>query len=230
MVKEGSARTMVRTAAVAVFAIVLLLNGWLSYKTIRDFQSFPFEKARSLPGWGIRADMSYEEMRINYGLYHGSNFILYDGFFRPRWSVGKDVKDMTAIVLPGSIDEGDGLASFAEGEGNIDILEWNPEDRTVRVDTPTGGRMLLRTFYYPSWKAYMDGAPIPVGYDPPSGLISISVPEGAYEIDLRFERSVWGKLGAAISALSAVFLLGLLVWGRLRGAKKIVDENNSVSV
>jgi len=66
------------------------------------------------------------------------------------------------------------------------------------------------TFYFPAWRAYLDGQPAEIQITDPFALMAVPVPAGEHELLLRFEDLPhW----TAMNALSAVALLVVLaVW------------------
>jgi uncharacterized membrane protein YfhO len=95
----------------------------------------------------------------------------------------------------------------------------------IRVDAAGSSDLLIRTFYYPRWKAYREGVPLPVSAEPDTGLIQIQVPSGVYKIDLRFEAGVYRIVGIAMAVCSAL-ILSLLSLTRFR-SKAILQEQQS---
>jgi len=66
------------------------------------------------------------------------------------------------------------------------------------------------TFYYPGWRAYLDGQPTEIQITDPFGLMAVPVPAGEHELLLRFENI---PLWTGVNALSAIALLAVLaVW------------------
>ncbi len=79
----------------------------------------------------------------------------------------------------------------------------------VELETTTGapGLLMLGEVYYPAWKAYVDGEPIPL-YRADHLLRAIPVPEGEHTVELRYESRTL-QVGTAISLLAALILLTL---------------------
>ena len=66
----------------------------------------------------------------------------------------------------------------------------------------------FHTFYFPAWKAYLDGQPTQIQLTDPFALIAVPVPTGEHELLLRFENL---PLWTAMNALSVTSLLAVLV-------------------
>jgi hypothetical protein len=73
--------------------------------------------------------------------------------------------------------------------------------------------MLLRLylFYFPGWKAYVNGQETPIEIAKPEGFITLWVPEGQHEVLVRFEDTPPRTAGWAIAGASLAVLL-LAVW------------------
>jgi hypothetical protein len=100
---------------------------------------------------------------------------------------------------------------FKKGFGAIKIIRWEPEKRIINVQTANPGQILVKTFYCPRWKAYINGTLIPIAPDPLTGLIDLEIPPGEYDIHLRFEASIYSIAGRVISTISAGIIFFLLL-------------------
>jgi hypothetical protein len=105
------------------------------------------------------------------------------------------------------------LVFFKKGSGKASVTRWDAEDRAIHVEAAEPSDLLIKTFYYPRWKAYREGVLLPTSADPDTGLIAIQIPSGSYTIDVRFEASVYRIVGIVIAVCSmAILLLLLLIW------------------
>ncbi|MBI4889787.1 MAG: hypothetical protein HY821_04120 [Acidobacteria bacterium] len=88
--------------------------------------------------------------------------------------------------------------------GPVRALHWEPERRTFRVRSDTGGDLELIEQLQPGWEGWVDGRPAPLL--PARGAFQkIRVPAGEHEVEFRF-RSQALRLGAAVTMLSLVGL------------------------
>jgi hypothetical protein len=95
----------------------------------------------------------------------------------------------------------------------------------IRLTTSTGapGLLVLSEVYYPAWKAYVDGQPVPV-HVADQLLRSVPVPAGEHTVELRYES--WTlQTGMAISLVTAATLIVLAVaaaqrWRKSAGGKE----------
>jgi hypothetical protein len=93
----------------------------------------------------------------------------------------------------------------------------------IRLETATGasGLLVLSETYYPAWKAYVDGRPVPL-YVADHVLRAVPVPAGEHTVELRYES--WSlRVGLAVS-LTAYLTLAALTVARARHRWKSTDE------
>jgi hypothetical protein len=105
----------------------------------------------------------------------------------------------------------------------LDTSTW-PEGSTVLEEeyTPTAGRLIvqltkmLRVFfdihYFPGWRAYIDGEEVPIEPTQGQGRISFVVPAGKHVIRLQFEELPRRMAADAISVISLLILLAIVVY------------------
>jgi hypothetical protein len=81
----------------------------------------------------------------------------------------------------------------------------------IKLNTTTGaaGLLVLSEVYYPAWKAYVDGEPVPL-LRADHLLRAVPIPAGEHLVELRYESSAL-KAGAAISLIAYAALVGLVV-------------------
>jgi hypothetical protein len=106
-------------------------------------------------------------------------------------------------------------------EGRVDarVLEWSSHARRIEVESPTGGRLSIRTFVYPGWVATLDGEPLVMEPDPRYGAITVAIPPGSHRLHFDF-RSTWDRsIGGVLGMTTAVGLLVLAGWHWRRSAR-----------
>ncbi len=89
----------------------------------------------------------------------------------------------------------------------------------IRLETATGARglLVLSETYYPAWKAYVDGEPVPI-YAADHVLRAVPVPAGEHSVELRYES--WSlRAGLAVSLAAYLALVALVVSGARRHRK-----------
>ncbi len=119
------------------------------------------------------------------------------------------VTDPIAAQLP---------APPAQGSGNrdaraADFQSITPEHSQVTVNAPADGLLVLsENYYYPGWRATVDGAPIPI-LRADVGLAAVPVRAGAHQIEFVFDP--WSvKIGIGISALMLLFVIAVWLFTR----------------
>ena len=88
--------------------------------------------------------------------------------------------------------------------------DYRPTKATVELDSPVPFRSRYLAFYYPGWRATVDGNPVSIGPTDPDGVISFDVPAGRHTIQVRFGETPLRLFADALSLLSLVAFLVLL--------------------
>ena len=89
--------------------------------------------------------------------------------------------------------------------------DYGPVDATIELETPVPFRARYLAFYYPGWRATVDGDSVPIAPTEPDGLISFDVPAGHHTIRIRFGETPLRLLADALSLLSLLILLALTI-------------------
>lgn len=95
----------------------------------------------------------------------------------------------------------------------VQVLEHGPLHDHFWVSTPKKFILRLYTFYFPGWRAYIDGQPAAIEIAYPEGFITVPVPSGEHEVVVRFEDTPPRLFGWAFSA-GGVVALAIVVVGR----------------
>ncbi|MBN1936426.1 MAG: hypothetical protein JW934_17300 [Anaerolineae bacterium] len=96
-------------------------------------------------------------------------------------------------------------------ERSADVQRWQIEVTSEYAE------ILFYIYNFPGWQARVDGRPTSIWSAPNSGLISLAVPQGAHQIELRFGRTTARWLADALSLIgAAACLLVLRPWAALR--------------
>lgn len=91
------------------------------------------------------------------------------------------------------------------------VTEWEPEHRTFQIGAGTQDILRVRTYFYPHWKAKAEGRSLPTAATT-DGLLSITVPKQATNIELSFERPARVRLFEVFSVVTWVLIFGSLAW------------------
>jgi hypothetical protein len=107
----------------------------------------------------------------------------------------------------------------AEKHAIIAVTDWSPEHRAVLLDTPASGYAVFRLMDYPAWTIHRNGAEITERPRRDDGLLTIPVPQGRSQIDIRWHTTpdIW--IGRAISLLG-ICIFGF-IWRRERRSRPV---------
>jgi hypothetical protein len=119
-------------------------------------------------------------------------------------------------------------AFFRDGRGDVSIAEWTSSSRKLELDSESGGRIGVRSFWFPGWRASIDGEPLEVTGTPPGGTLAFEVPPGRHTVKLRFEATP-ARRAAAWVGLAALLAMPILALGstRLRAKASGYSEASS---
>ncbi|HEY3988298.1 MAG TPA: hypothetical protein VGM02_03300 [Acidobacteriaceae bacterium] len=129
--------------------------------------------------------------------------------------VDQDMPQVRVLTNPGAEEPDSGKVQnpayqpdpAVEEHATITVAEWSSEHRAVLLDTPAAGYAVFRLMDYPAWRVRRNGADITQRPRRDDGLLTIPVPEGRSQIDIRWRTTpdIW--IGRAVS------LLGLCIFG-----------------
>jgi hypothetical protein len=129
--------------------------------------------------------------------------------------VAQDMPQLRVLVSPGAEEPDSGKGEnpryqpgpTVELHATVTVTEWSPEHRTVLVDTPAPGYAVFRLMDYPAWTVRRNGIRVMQRLGRDDGLLTILVPQGRSQIDIRWRTTpdIW--VGRVIS------LLGLCIFG-----------------
>lgn len=158
----------------------------------------------------------------------GSVVLVWQKVLPPWWDNAGDIQEMVdnqqdgignegtdeyvpAGVDPYDIDRNAPQARFAgAGTAQIRIEKWGTERRLILTNTTSPGKLYLRLFNYPLWKAEVNGRVVPTETTPNTGQMVVPVAAGKNSVQITFVEG-WDRLvGAGISALAILALLALV--------------------
>ena len=90
------------------------------------------------------------------------------------------------------------------------IVDYEIDKFKVEVDMKEPGFLVISDNYYPAWKAYVDGKETKV-YKADYTLKAVWLEKGDHKVEFVFD-SPYLKLGATISFLSLLFVLGTIIY------------------
>ncbi len=92
----------------------------------------------------------------------------------------------------------------------VEMVRHGGASEEIKVTSPQEAEVEFYTYYFPGWRAYVDGQETPLYPTEPYGLIALRVPAGEHRVRLRFEDTPVLKAGALISLLALLFTIGVL--------------------
>jgi hypothetical protein len=98
-------------------------------------------------------------------------------------------------------------AKVDAGTRPVTVTSWEPERRTFHLGAGSENTLQVRTYFYPRWTAQADGRQLPVTANA-DGLLLISTPPQATDIQLVFEPPKRVRLFEVVTAFSWVLILG----------------------
>ncbi len=110
------------------------------------------------------------------------------------------------------------LAEIIRGEGKVEAVHHGGGEDVVRVQAQTPATVRFYTYWYPGWRAWVDGEPVETRYDPddPNALILVDVPAGEHVVRIRFTNTPLRTAAALISLLTLLILGILFFWDTIR--------------
>ncbi len=96
-------------------------------------------------------------------------------------------------------------------ETTVTVLPEVPWRNTFIVHTPKKVQLRLYLFYFPGWKAYIDGEEAPIKIANPEGFITVWVPAGEHTVSLRFTDTPPRRLGWIVAG-GGLFIFLLAIW------------------
>ena len=104
------------------------------------------------------------------------------------------------------------VAAVEGGPDSPVSVEWHGFDSfDVTASTTAGQAVLVQETFDPSWRAVVDGRAAPISPDPMDFML-IDMPAGTHTIHIRFETPLENRIGWVVTALTCVFLMGLLIF------------------
>lgn len=98
------------------------------------------------------------------------------------------------------------------------VTSWEDAERGFRVEAGAAGEARVATFYYPHWRAVINGniAPITTGED---GTIRIALPDDEVEVELSFREPGFVLISRFISLFTWIGMLTGIIALRVRTSK-----------
>lgn len=166
---------------------------------------YPPMWAPDFGGTGPRDIIEWEMRGLALGTTSTGDFVPVGAARVPMYPTGTLVESYTR---PGPVDRVN-RASLPGGTV-VQIVEQGPLYDRFAVSAPKRFVLRLYTFYFPGWRAYVDGQQVPIEVAGPEGFITLWVPQGQHEVLVRFGDTLPRTVGWIISAMGLA-LLGLVL-------------------
>lgn|SRR5574341_342950 len=149
------------------------------------------------------------------------------GEFVPRW-----VRQMPhAWALTDRFYEQDIIPRLQANQSvQIQAEEWEMLAGTVTLRAEEDSTLVFEWFYFPGWRAWLDGQPVDIAPTDPHGLIGVPVPAGEHQVSVRFG-STPVRTWATVASLIALTVWAALI-GLMRGlwrSRDTADDQNGPS-
>jgi uncharacterized membrane protein YfhO len=101
------------------------------------------------------------------------------------------------------------------------VAEYEADRIALQTATGARGLLVLSEAYFPAWKAYVDGEPVPL-YAADHVLRAVPVPAGEHSVELRYES--WTLQAGLAVSLVAYLALAVLVVSAARRRRRGADN------
>jgi hypothetical protein len=101
---------------------------------------------------------------------------------------------------------------FFEGKGQIESLIDRSRYYELRVKTEENSTLRVNEYFFPGWKASVDGVTTPINYQNLYGIISFPIEKVQHTVVVKFEDTPLRSLSNKVSLLSFMSLVFLLVF------------------
>jgi len=109
-------------------------------------------------------------------------------------------------------------AHIIEGKGAVKSLRHGGRSEEVLVVAEGEVTLQFYTYYYPGWRAYVDGRPVPTRPEGRYGLLTLEVPPGEHRVLIRFEDTplrFWAQVTSLVFIATGI---GAAIISTLRGS------------
>jgi hypothetical protein len=135
---------------------------------------------------------------------------LFDPFLNRAWARGREPLYLYRLSehRPRVFFENEPAGARAE------VMRIGPNDVEIDVDSPSGGRLILKDLSYPGWEATIDGEPAPPAENDETSR-AVDVPPGPHRVVWSFAPASF-RLGLWVTVLAAALLGAWIAIARRR--------------
>ena len=149
------------------------------------------------------------------------------GEYLPRWVETVPTTSPLAQALAQSTSEVDiarikklDRASLPEG-ATAQATEHTNISHGYRFDSPRPFQARFLTYYFPGWRAWVDGQPVSIVIEPGSGFITVPIPSGSHDVRLRFGDTPLRTASNLITGLAMGTMALIALW---LGGSRVVSR------
>jgi hypothetical protein len=158
--------------------------------------------------------VSLEQVRTH-EIQSGGTALTAFGEFTPLWNTRSFDQALVDELGPDFDPQEKPLADPPDGvivrQAQVQSSAWD-----LDVEATVPATLTLYVQYYPRWRAFVDGEPVPIQPQPGTGLVQLEMPAGVHRVTLRYGSTLAEQAGAWISVLTAVALLAAGAWALAR--------------
>jgi hypothetical protein len=104
----------------------------------------------------------------------------------------------------------------SEANFNYSVIETNGIYLKANVSVGSGSQVSYNKYYFPGWKAYVDGKEVEINIGKPFGQISINIPKGESIVEFDYKETTLNLFLDGISLLTLIALTMFLVKKKIR--------------
>jgi uncharacterized membrane protein len=148
------------------------------------------------------------------------HYIYFAPLFKEQQLIPVRAANFNSEYLPRWVSEehisGDKLDERVtiHGEGEVNIVAWKSEERIFAVNAKRPLTARIRTFYFPGWKAYVDGVETEIKTEKDVGAMLLDIPEGRHKLVLKFEDTSIRYYAKFLSLVSLVSMVVLVLFSK----------------
>ncbi len=158
---------------------------------------FPWLKPSYCPSWERPSLQGMRQFEQSTGLMGVTSY----GEYLPRAVEIWPTRPAETVFDPASLPEGATLQE--ERTGPLAAEAW--------VESPQPFRLTVNRFYYPGWRAWVDGEPVEAAPESERGRLTFPVPAGKHRVAVRFGETLLRLAADVLSGLSLLALAGVVL-------------------
>ena len=97
------------------------------------------------------------------------------------------------------------------GSSKIEGLFYNSHNIDFNLNSSSESIVSINTIYFPGWSFTLDGKPVLIDYNNPTGLMTLEVPQGRHMVVGKFERTPIRLLADIISLIAFLIITSLIL-------------------